>query len=170
MLSIEYRDTTHETMSMSDALAAISDEKFVPAPAHPMDVDSYRTIFDLDVLETAEVFEIHASVPGIALDLIDISVFGDGVRIAGERLVTDTGRMTEESDYRWLVRERPMGHFDRSVSLPGAIQADLATATVDDGVLIVTLPKATPASLHVIPVRAASKTHHAAAIEVEGTR
>lgn len=169
-MSMQHWETTHETMSMSDALAAISEEKFVAAPGLPRGIDSFHPTFDLDVLETAEVFEVHASVPGIALDRIDISVFGDSLRIAGERIVTDTGRMTEDSDYRWLMRERPVGHFDRSVRFPSPIQADLATATVDSGVLIVTLPKATPASLQVIPVRAANKTHHDAAIEVEGTR
>lgn len=160
-----------ETMSLSDALAAISEEKFVPTPARRLAIDadhSSRSALALDVLETPEVFEIHASVPGLAPDQIDITVLGDGVRIAGEGVVADTGRVTEESDYRWLVRERPLGRFDRSVNLPNAIQPDLATAKVDNGVLIVTLPKVALADMRVIPVRSINREQHDATMEIEG--
>ncbi len=150
-MSMQHWESTHE--SMRDALAAISEEKFLAAPGLPRGVDSFRPTFDLDVLETAEVFEVHASVPGIAVDRIDISVFGDSLRIAGERIVTDTGRMTEDSDYRWLVRERPVGHFDRSVRFPSPIHADQTTAEVADRVLIVTLPKTVASAPRTIVVR-----------------
>lgn len=170
-MSMQQWESANETMSLSDALAAISEEKFVPTPARRLAIDadySGRSALALDVLETPEVFEIHASVPGLTPEQIDITVLGDGVRIAGEGVVADTGRVTEESDYRWLVRERPLGRFDRSVSLPNAIQPDLATATVDNGVLVVTLPKAALADMHVIPVRSANREHGDAAIEIEG--
>ncbi|MGI8485563.1 MAG: Hsp20/alpha crystallin family protein [Thermomicrobiales bacterium] len=167
-LSMQHWESTNETMSLSDALAAISEEKFVPTPARRLAIDSDRSALALDVLETPDVFEIHASVPGLAPEQLDITVLGDGVRIAGENAVADTGRATEESDYRWLVRERPLGRFDRSVSLPSAFQPDLATATVDNGVLIVTLPKAALVEMHVIPVRTTNGRHHGATIEIEG--
>ncbi len=158
-------------MSLGDALAAISEEKFVPASASRPGKDQRQVALALDVLETPDVFEIHASVPGIDAEQIEIMVHGDGVRIAGERTVADSGRATEESDYRWLVRERPTGRFDRSVSLPSTIRPDGAAAEIADGVLIVTLPKADASQVHVIPVRAGAgssmSTSRDATIEIE---
>ena len=141
-----------DPMSLSDALAAIPDDAFVRAPvlgeAAPL-----SSRLALDVLETPDVFEIHASVPGIEPVALDITVLGEVVRIAGEGRAAETPFVTEESDYRWLVRERPVGRFDRTVSLPSPVDAGRVEATVCDGVLVVTLPKLRRSAQVRIPVR-----------------
>jgi HSP20 family protein len=145
-----------DMMSMRDALAEISEEKFVQSSygreRAPHVVESISLA--LDVLETSDVFEIHASVAGVDPAKLDITVLADGVRIAGERATFDTGRIGEESDYRWLVRERHVGRFDRSVTLPMPVAIDRVVAEFVDGVLVVTLPKAIATPMRTIPVRA----------------
>lgn len=163
-------ESTDETMSMSEALAAISEEKFVQAPRNPRPGSAQSVALALDVLETPDVFEIHASVPGLAPEAIDITVLGDGVRIAGEQTTIDTGRATEESDYRWLVRERHVGRFDRSVTLPGAIKVNEASAESRDGVLVITLPKEPAFRMTTIPVRAGAGADDSAVVEIEQSR
>jgi HSP20 family protein len=92
----------------------------------------------VDVEETPDAYRIHASVPGVSRDEVGISLLGSTVTIRGER----PEQRCEEKDGRWLIRERQSGAFQRSVTLPGAIDADSATADFVNGVLTVTLPKA----------------------------
>lgn len=169
-LNMQQWESTDETMSMSEALAAISDEKFVQTPRNPRPGSAQSVALALDVLETPEVFEIHASVPGLAPEAIDITVLGDGVRIAGEQTTIDTGRATEESDYRWLVRERHVGRFDRSVTLPAPIKVNEASAESRDGVLVITLPKEPAFRMTTIPVRAGAGADGSAVVEIEQSR
>ncbi|MGB3329728.1 MAG: Hsp20/alpha crystallin family protein [Thermomicrobiales bacterium] len=144
-------------MSLSEALAAIPDDAFTRTPAVQQPEGGASRLLALDVLETADVFEIHASVPGIDPEVLDITVLGESVRIVAEGRTAETPHVTEESDYRWLVRERPVGRADRTVSLPSAVDPAGADATVRDGVLIVTLPKvARPTSVR-IAVRAGTE-------------
>lgn len=143
-----------DAVSLSDALAAIPDDVFARGPVAGLPLASAASqILALDVLETPDVFEIHASVPGIDPAALDITILGDAVRIAGEGRTAETPFVTEESDYRWLVRERPVGRFDRTVSLPSPVDPGSVEATVRDGVLTVTLPKRLRPARVRIPVR-----------------
>ncbi|MGC4192946.1 MAG: Hsp20/alpha crystallin family protein [Thermomicrobiales bacterium] len=138
---------------LSEALAAIPDGAFAQVSVRGVPEASASRLLALDVLETPEAFEIHASVPGIEPEALDITVLGESVRIAGEGRTAETTFVTEESDYRWLVRERPVGRFDRTVSLPLPVDPSGVGATVRDGVLVVTLPKVRHSTVVRIPVR-----------------
>ncbi|MGN6031334.1 MAG: Hsp20/alpha crystallin family protein [Thermomicrobiales bacterium] len=142
-----------DLMSLSEALAAIPDDAFARTPVQGVPESGASRLLALDVLETPDHFEIHASVPGIDPASLDITVLGESVRIAGEGHTAESPAVTEESDYRWLVRERPVGRFDRTVSLPSPVDRGAVDATVRDGVLIVTLPKAQRSAQVRIPVR-----------------
>lgn len=149
-----------DLMSLSEALDAIPDDVFVRMPPQGVPDTGASRLLALDVLETPEVFEIHASVPGMAPESLDITVLGESVRIAGEGRAAETPFVTGESDYRhhWLVRERPAGRFDRTVSLPSPVNPAGTDATVCDGVLIVRLPKVRRSATVRIPVRAGDVT------------
>ena len=154
-MSMQYWPPSQDdVMTLAEALDDISDEKFAQYSRAKGRTTAPPMRLALDVLETPEVFEIHASVPGVEPELIEISVEGDTVRIAGERTSIDTGRMTEDADYRWLVRERQLGHFDRTVSLPSHVDVNRTTADFIDGVLVVSLPKIVAPVGRTIPVRA----------------
>lgn len=154
-----------DLMGLSDALAAIPDEAFARPPVQGTPDSGASRLLALDVLETPHQFEIHASVPGIAPDSLDITVLGESVRIAGEGHTADSPSVTEESEYRWLVRERPVGRFDRTVGLPSAVDPAGTDATVTDGVLIVTLPKVHRTSQVRIAVRAGEMASDAVGID-----
>lgn len=91
----------------------------------------------LDVSEREDSYVVRASIPGIDPDEIDISI--------SDNVLTIRGEMKHESDQqseRYVLRERRMGNFTRSVSFPMAVDADRAEATCDYGVLTLRLPKA----------------------------
>jgi HSP20 family protein len=61
----------------------------------------------------------------------------------------------EEKDKRHHRVERSYGAFVRSIRLPAAVETGKVTATFKDGVVTITLPKASEAKGTTIPVKAA---------------
>lgn len=147
-MSITRWDPWSDMVSLREAMNHLLEESFVRArgAARPG-----ITGLAIDVRETADAFTLTTSVPGVGPDDVEITILGDTVRISGQR-----HGETEQSDEdgRWLLRERHVGAFERSVGLPAAVKADEAAADFKDGVLTVTLPKADEAKPRTISVRA----------------
>ena len=57
----------------------------------------------------------------------------------------------------YLYQERRYGAFSRSVVLPGGLKPDKAEATMEDGVLTLTTPKAEEVKPKAIKVKAKGK-------------
>jgi len=57
----------------------------------------------------------------------------------------------------YLYQERRYGTFSRSVVLPGGLKPDKAEATMEDGVLTLTIPKAEEVKPKAIKVKAKEK-------------
>ena len=91
----------------------------------------------LDVIENDDAFVVKASLPGINPDDLEITFTEKTLTIKG---VTQEESTTEEDRYH--LRERRVGRFARSISLPRGIKADEIEANYNDGVLTLTLPKA----------------------------
>lgn len=87
--------------------------------------------------EDSESFYVEAELPGLKLEDVEIYV-------SEERVLTVKGQRSElvQSKGKWLRRERGFGAFERSLQLPGPIDADRVEASLRNGVLTVTLPKA----------------------------
>ena len=90
----------------------------------------------LNIWETAEAVHVEAELPGVSAADLDIAVVGKELTIKGQRGV----EAAEGETYH--RRERPVGAFTRLVKLSSEVNADAVQATLRDGVLQVTLPKA----------------------------
>ena len=90
----------------------------------------------LDLYEDREDLVVKAELPGLSKDEIDISLHEGTLAISGERKA-ETKDETNGS-YR---SERFFGRFQRTLTLPKAVDAGKVQATYKDGVLTVTLPK-----------------------------
>lgn len=95
-----------------------------------------RWIPAMDLVETKDDFVLRADLPGIGLDDVSIEVENNVLTIAGERKAEQEER--HEGYYRV---ERATGSFARSLSLPEGIDPEAVTATFDNGVLTVRIPK-----------------------------
>ena len=91
----------------------------------------------LDVSTTNDELVIQAALPGVKPDEVDITVENGTLTIRGE---TTSERNEGEGDY--LVREIRRGTFSRSISLPSGLEPDKASATFDNGMLTLRVPKA----------------------------
>jgi HSP20 family protein len=80
---------------------------------------------------------VTAELPGIHTEELNISVTGDTLTLSGSR---QSEEMPESAQYH--RRERGFGEFNRTVQLPFAINKEKVEATVQSGVLQVTLPRA----------------------------
>jgi len=80
---------------------------------------------------------ITAELPGVESGDLDISVVGDTVTLRGSR----SGHQPGEGD-TYHRRERGMGRFARTIQLPFRVEANEVEATMRDGVMTLTLPRA----------------------------
>jgi HSP20 family protein len=88
------------------------------------------------VTETKEAFVYHADVPGLGEGDVTIQLEDEALVLTGER----KGDAREGYDVH--VQERSPIAFAHKLPLPGRVDAAAVTATLKDGVLTVTLPKA----------------------------
>ena len=102
----------------------------------------------LNVWEDEQNLYAEAELPGLAMDDIDVVTTANELRIKGER------KADESEDVTYHRRERRVGTFSRVVQFPIEIDPEKVQATLKDGVLTVTLPKAETARVRKIEVKA----------------
>ncbi len=107
-----------------------------------------RTTPALNVWEDEQNLYAEAELPGLAMDDIDVVTTANELRIKGER------KADESEDVTYPRRERRVGTFSRVLRFPIEIEAEKVQATLKDGVLTVTLPKAETARVRKIEVKA----------------
>jgi HSP20 family protein len=89
----------------------------------------------MDVVRTAEGLSVRVELPGMRPDDVDISVNEGMLTISGERKL-DAG----VGDDAWVHRERAIGRFERSFSLPKGTDPAGISASFDAGVLDLHVP------------------------------
>lgn len=103
----------------------------------------------VDILQTENEVVVRADVPGVKKEDINVTVTEDTITIRGEA----------KSDYEerkedYFHAERFYGTYSRTLPLPALVAAEKATAKFEDGVLTVTIPKATkPEKGHVVDIK-----------------
>lgn len=100
----------------------------------------------VDVQETPEAFLVIAEIPGVRKEDINILVTDDRLSISGNR---KKRQMKDTTSHR---SERSFGRFRRVIPLHPEIRPDRATASYEDGLLSVTVPKAEKAKSKEISV------------------
>jgi HSP20 family protein len=94
-------------------------------------------------------FVLRADVPGLTESDFEISVANNTVTLKGER------KVEVPQGYSQHRRERSDVRFAKSFQLPARVDADKVTATLKNGVLTLTLPRAAEAQPRQISVKAA---------------
>ncbi len=89
-----------------------------------------------EVKETAEAYVLKADLPGFKDPDVDVSLHNGVLAISGTR----QAEQKQEGD-AYYVYERQYGSFSRSFSLPDVADTEKVSATLDAGVLTVTIGK-----------------------------
>jgi HSP20 family protein len=120
--------------AMRDAMDRMFEEGFLRAPV-PFGWAEGSLAVDMYDSENSVV--VKTAVPGVKAEDIEVSVTGDTLTIKAE-----TRDEEEVKRDNYLRRERRLGSYCRSVTLPGGLLSDKAEADYTDGILTLTFPKA----------------------------
>jgi HSP20 family protein len=102
----------------------------------------------MNITQDDDNFYLRAEVPGIKPDELSISAVRNRVSLAGKREI-----QREQAQVSYHRKERAEGSFNRTVTLPGEVDAERVDARYADGILTLTLPKAEEAKPRQIAVR-----------------
>lgn len=101
----------------------------------------------LDIQDQNDAFLVSASLPGVRPEDVHIEARGNQVMLNGQ---IREEQETEQGNY--LLRERRMGQFSRTVTLPSEVNPEAAQATYTNGILTLRLPKSEAGRSHQIPI------------------
>lgn len=90
----------------------------------------------VDIKEDETQFVLHADIPGVSPEDIDVSMEAGILTIKGEK---KTEAKTEKEGYKRI--ERTYGSFYRRFSLPDSANAEAISAKCKHGVLEIVIPK-----------------------------
>ncbi|MDH5370587.1 MAG: Hsp20/alpha crystallin family protein [Gammaproteobacteria bacterium] len=102
----------------------------------------------VDIKETEKEFIIHADIPGVEPDKIDVHMEDGMLTIKGER-----NDETKEEGENYKRVERHRGSFYRRFSLPDTANSEKISAKSKHGVLEITIPKQEKAQARKIEVK-----------------
>jgi HSP20 family protein len=91
----------------------------------------------LDLYELDAAIVIVIDVPGVPADAMRVLAKDGVLVVAGEK----TTACAAKGEARFHLAERDFGRFARAVRVPGPFDASRAEATLEDGILRVTLPR-----------------------------
>jgi HSP20 family protein len=92
----------------------------------------------VDLVDEGNKFIVHAEMPGVAKDKIDVTLTKDGIEISAE---TDVEKQNSEKNF--VVRERVYSHIYKQLLFPEEVIPEKAESTFKDGLLEVYVPKKT---------------------------
>lgn len=102
-----------------------------------VDTENASWIPTVDISESENTYEIHAELPGVTENDVNISVTDNLLTIKGEKQVQEN---TDNKNYHRV--ERRYGSFKRSFTLPRLVNTSEIKAGFKDGILSLTIPKA----------------------------
>jgi HSP20 family protein len=109
----------------------------------------------MEIEDTKNTLVVTAELPGLNAKDVDISVDDGVLTISGEKQ-DERKEGTEESQY--FLYERRFGSFRRSFTLSDKVDVDKITATFENGVLKITMPKTEKAKPRGKKISVMSKT------------
>ena len=138
-----------ELMTLRQAMDRLFDDDYRPFRWLSGGVDG--PALPLDVSTSDDSLTIEAALPGINPEDVDITVENGTVRISGK---TADERTAEEGSY--VLQEIRRGNFSRTVTLPTGLEPDKATASFENGILRLEIPKAEQVKPRQIKISAVS--------------
>lgn len=91
----------------------------------------------LNVSETEAAYVVQAEIPGVGKDEIKVEIEGDRVSVSAE-----VANKSEQKEGERLIRqERYEGSVARTLQFGSEIDEESASASYENGVLVLTLPK-----------------------------
>ena len=117
----------------------------------------------LDITSTEDAVTIEAALPGIRPEDVEITVHQDNLTIGVKEQAT-----TETKEGERVYRELRRSSGSRTLTLPSGMDTESATASFENGMLRLSIPRAEAAKPRQIPVSVVSEAPVAVAAETQG--
>jgi HSP20 family protein len=121
---------------MSDSQELAVREKHELAKKEEKTVPGRTFVPTSDIFETDEALTVIMEMPGVEKKDVSIALEEDVLRVDGHI------DFSKYQDMEPVYTEYIVGHYSRGFTLSGKIDRDGISAVLDDGVLVLTLPKA----------------------------
>jgi len=108
------------------------------APTHTLARQDGPIRHAVDVVETKEAFKVVTDAPGFSADDIKVELHEGKLTVSGERKLE---RTVDGNNSKYHVQERQWTKFSRQFQLPANIAEDKIAASLDKGILTVSVPK-----------------------------
>jgi HSP20 family protein len=139
-------EPVREMMTLREAMDRLFDDAFT----RPISLrDGGWSTPAVDMFQTDDEVVVKVALPGFKADEVQINVTGDVLTLRGELKHEE-----EKKERAWHIREHRWDSFERSIALPTEVTADRASADFENGVLIITLPKAEEVKPKTISIKA----------------
>ncbi len=126
-----------ELANLHGAMDRLFEDFFGPAgPGNGNQRQVATYVLPLDVREADGAYEIQAPVPGFKPEEVEIT-FADGVL----KIHAQHSKQGSHEQGGYLRREVAYANYQRSIQLPGDVKEDEISATFEDGILTVSVPK-----------------------------
>jgi HSP20 family protein len=118
-------------------------ENFIESIAFPFEWVNLEPVVPVreatvDLVDEGNKFVVHAELPGVAKDKIDVALTNDSIEISAETEVEN-----ENKEKNFVLRERLYSHIYKQLSFPEEVIPEKAESTFRDGLLEVSVPKKT---------------------------
>jgi len=150
-------------LSLRQIMDRLVESAFV-APPLPAGNDGGVNSPALNAYEEGDFLVVEAQVPGMKPEDIDVSIEQGVLTIQGK---TQAEQEREERNY--LSHEYQLGSFSRSVRLPETVDSDGVTATYEQGVLRLMVPKAAQTKIQHIRIASGDQTSVSGAQDTESS-
>ena len=148
-----------DLLSLRQAMDQLFEESFVKPGTWQF---GEGQLVPVDVYATTEEIVVEAILPGVKPEEVDITVEGNVLTIVGDTSSTVPAREGI------LLQEIRRGRFVRTLNLPEGLEPDKATATFEDGVLTLRIPKAEQVKPRQIKISTGESQHpQPAAVEAK---
>ena len=105
----------------------------------------------MDVLQKKDDIIVKASIPGVNIEEVDVSIEDNVLTIRAERKPEH-----DEKDVTYLIQERPTGSFYRALRLPDTVDTSKVESHYENGILTIIMPKAEEKKKKQIQIKVAS--------------
>ena len=123
-----------DIVSLRQAMDRLFEESLVRPRNWGMGEDQ---VVPMDVYASDDEVVVQAVLAGLKPEDVDITVEGSTLKISGDTTPAGTARAGS-----LVLQEIRRGRFVRTLSLPDGLEPDRATATFEDGVLTLRIPRA----------------------------
>ena len=100
-----------------------------------------------NLFDKGDHFELAAKIPGMSKEDVEVKIQGNYLEISGTRNVT------APEGYRVHRNELGSASFTRSLTLPAEVASNKVSATLNDGILVLTMPKSEAAKPRQISIK-----------------